>query len=255
MLIFDEVQCGVGRTGEPFAANLYGVTPDMITTAKALGNGFPCAALMMSDRVAAAVRMDALGTTFGAGPLACAAIEAVIEAIESEKLLERVRRVSAYVRQTCIVGPVTGHQGAGHLTGLRTAARPRTCSGSCWRATSSRGPAVIRTCCGCCRRSSWRSSTWICCGPRWRICRMRRFLDLADFPREEIVGLLELAQRLAAKPEPQALAGKILGLLFFNASLRTLASMQAGMARLGGSSFVITPARAPSSSRRAWASA
>jgi acetylornithine/N-succinyldiaminopimelate aminotransferase len=120
VLIFDEVQCGVGRTGYPFAANMYGVTPDMITTAKALGNGFPCAAVMMSDKVAAAVKMDALGTTFGAGPLACAAIEAVIEAIESENLLEQVRRVSAYVRKTCIVGPVIGHQGAGHLTGLRT---------------------------------------------------------------------------------------------------------------------------------------
>jgi len=120
VLIFDEVQCGVGRTGYPFAANMYGVTPDMITTAKALGNGFPCAALMMSDKVAAALKMDALGTTFGAGPLACAAIEAVIEAIESEKLLEQVRRVGAYVRNTCIVGPVIGHQGAGHLTGLRT---------------------------------------------------------------------------------------------------------------------------------------
>jgi acetylornithine/succinyldiaminopimelate/putrescine aminotransferase len=119
-LIFDEVQCGVGRTGYPFAANMYGVTPDMITTAKALGNGFPCAALLMSDRVAAALKMDALGTTFGAGPLACAAIEAVIEAIESEKLLEQVRRVGAYVRSTCIVGPVIAHQGAGHLTGLRT---------------------------------------------------------------------------------------------------------------------------------------
>ena len=120
VLIFDEVQCGVGRTGYPFAANMYGVTPDMITTAKALGNGFPCAVLMMSQKVAAAVKMDALGTTFGAGPLACAAIEAVIEAIESENLLEQVRRVSAYVRKTCIVGPVIGHQGAGHLTGLRT---------------------------------------------------------------------------------------------------------------------------------------
>jgi len=70
---------------------------------------------------------------------------------------------------------------------------------------------------------------------------MKRFLDLADFTRAEIVELLALAQRLADKPEPQALTGKILGLLFFNSSLRTLASMQAGMARLGGSSFVITP--------------
>lgn len=70
---------------------------------------------------------------------------------------------------------------------------------------------------------------------------MRRFLDLADFSREEIQDLLRLAQSLQDRPQPRALAGKILGLVFFNPSLRTLASFQAGMARLGGSSFVITP--------------
>jgi len=70
---------------------------------------------------------------------------------------------------------------------------------------------------------------------------MHRFLDLADFSREEIVALLDLARRLETHPEPRALAGRILGLVFFNPSLRTLASMQAGMSRLGGSSFVITP--------------
>jgi N-acetylornithine carbamoyltransferase len=70
---------------------------------------------------------------------------------------------------------------------------------------------------------------------------MKRFLDLADFERDEISALLQLARRLETSPEPHALAGKILGLLFFNPSLRTLASMQAGMARLGGTSFVITP--------------
>jgi N-acetylornithine carbamoyltransferase len=70
---------------------------------------------------------------------------------------------------------------------------------------------------------------------------MKRFLDLADFKREQILDLLALAQSLQDKPQPRALAGKILGLVFFNPSLRTLASFQAGMARLGGSSFVITP--------------
>jgi N-acetylornithine carbamoyltransferase len=70
---------------------------------------------------------------------------------------------------------------------------------------------------------------------------MQRFVDLAEFSREQVVELLELARRLEMHPEPQALAGRILGLVFMNPSLRTLASMQAGMARLGGSSFVITP--------------
>jgi N-acetylornithine carbamoyltransferase len=70
---------------------------------------------------------------------------------------------------------------------------------------------------------------------------MKRFFDLADFSRDEIQSLLTLARRLQAYPEPHALAGKILGLVFFNPSLRTLASFQAAMARLGGNSFVISP--------------
>jgi acetylornithine/N-succinyldiaminopimelate aminotransferase len=119
-LIFDEVQCGVGRSGAPFAANLYQVVPDLLTTAKALGNGFPCAALLISEALTATLKPESLGTTFGGGPMACAAIEAVIEAIESEKLIERVRRVGAYIRSQCVVGPVTAHQGAGLLVGLRT---------------------------------------------------------------------------------------------------------------------------------------
>jgi acetylornithine/succinyldiaminopimelate/putrescine aminotransferase len=118
LLIFDEVQIGVGRSGQPFAAHFYGVMPDMITTAKALGNGFPCGALLMTPRVTSALKLEGLGTTFGGGPMACAAIEAVIEAIENEKLLENVRRVAKYLRDTCTVGPVIGHQGAGFLHGL-----------------------------------------------------------------------------------------------------------------------------------------
>jgi acetylornithine/N-succinyldiaminopimelate aminotransferase len=119
-LIFDEVQCGLGRVGHPFAANLYGVTPDMITVAKALGNGFPCAALLTSSKVSGSLGVGLLGTTYGGGPMACAAMEAVIEAIESQDLLANVRRVSDYIRRTCIVGPVKAIQGEGFLLGLRT---------------------------------------------------------------------------------------------------------------------------------------
>ncbi|PZN32598.1 MAG: aspartate aminotransferase family protein [Proteobacteria bacterium] len=120
VLIFDEVQCGVGRTGAPFAANLYGVTPDIITTAKALGAGFPVSAMLVADHVASYLELDSLGTTFGGGPLACAVVEAVIDIIESENLLENVRARSAQIREQCLVGPVTGTQGAGLLLGLRT---------------------------------------------------------------------------------------------------------------------------------------
>jgi acetylornithine/N-succinyldiaminopimelate aminotransferase len=120
ILIFDEVQCGVGRTGAPFAANFYNVVPDMITAAKALGNGFPVSALLLSRRIASQLKVDDMGTTFGGGPMACAVAEAVIDTIESESLLANVRQVSAYIRSNCIIGPITGVQGAGFLLGLKT---------------------------------------------------------------------------------------------------------------------------------------
>jgi len=120
ILIFDEVQCGVGRTGAPFGANYYGVTPDIITCAKALGNGFPVSALLLSRRIAGQLKYDDMGTTFGGGPMACAIAETVIDIIESESLLANVRQVCAYMRASCIIGPVTGVQGAGFLLGLKT---------------------------------------------------------------------------------------------------------------------------------------
>ena len=120
LLIFDEVQCGMGRTGFPFAANMHGVAPDMITTAKALGAGFPCSALLMAGHVAAHLKTDDLGTTFGGGPMACALVEAVVDIIESEGLLANVRNRARQLRETCVVGPVESVQGAGLLTGLRT---------------------------------------------------------------------------------------------------------------------------------------
>jgi Ornithine/acetylornithine aminotransferase len=120
MLVFDEVQCGMGRTGFPFAANMYGVAPDMLTTAKALGAGFPCAALLLTEHVARHLKTDDLGTTFGGGPMACAMIETVVDIIESEGLLANVRRLSQQIRETCVIGPVVDTQGAGFLLGLRT---------------------------------------------------------------------------------------------------------------------------------------
>jgi acetylornithine/succinyldiaminopimelate/putrescine aminotransferase len=120
VLIFDEVQCGMGRSGQPFSAQAYGVTPDVLTTAKGLAGGFPAGALLASDELCAGLREGDLGTTFGGGPLACALIEAVIDAIEEEDLLLRVRELSDRIRATCVTGPVTAIQGQGLLLGLRT---------------------------------------------------------------------------------------------------------------------------------------
>lgn len=118
-LIFDEVQCGMGRTGYPFAAQAFGVTPDLLTTAKGLAGGFPVGAVLVSERLAAAVRKGDLGTTFGAGPLACALVEAVVDQVDHD-LLAHVRAMSERIRSTCRVGPVTDVQGMGLLLGLRT---------------------------------------------------------------------------------------------------------------------------------------
>jgi len=118
LLIFDEVQCGMGRTGRPFAADHYGVTPDMLTTAKGLAGGFPAGALLTTQALAANLEVGELGTTFGGGPMACAAIAAVLDAIRDEGLLENVRALSDRIRASCRVGPVTAIQGAGFLLGL-----------------------------------------------------------------------------------------------------------------------------------------
>jgi acetylornithine/N-succinyldiaminopimelate aminotransferase len=120
VLIFDEVQCGMGRTGRPFAAQAYGVTPDVLTTAKGLAGGFPAGAVLVSEDLAAGLGPGDLGTTFGGGPLACALIEAVVDVLESEGLLDEVRRLSRRLREVCVAGPVTGVQGEGFLLGLRT---------------------------------------------------------------------------------------------------------------------------------------
>ncbi|HLF11043.1 MAG TPA: aminotransferase class III-fold pyridoxal phosphate-dependent enzyme [Gammaproteobacteria bacterium] len=123
LLILDEVQTGMGRLGEPFGAQLYRVRPDILTVAKGLGGGFPCGAVLMSSAIAADLKAGALGTTFGGGPLACAAIKTVIEVMTRDKLPAHVREVSAAIRATCQVGPVQSIQGQGFLLGLRT--RPR----------------------------------------------------------------------------------------------------------------------------------
>lgn len=99
LLIIDEIQCGLGRTGRWFAYQQHGVMPDMLTIAKPLAAGLPLGALLTSDAVARVIKPGMHGTTFGGGPLACAVAIAVIETIEKEGLLEHVSNVGEYFRQ------------------------------------------------------------------------------------------------------------------------------------------------------------
>src|ERR1044072_4303091 len=100
VLIYDEVQTGVGRTGEWFFAGSAtgdGVVPDVITLAKALGSGVPVGACLVTDQIASHIKENDLGTTFGGGMLAMAAVTATLEAIEADGMLEDVKSVEAYV--------------------------------------------------------------------------------------------------------------------------------------------------------------
>ena len=123
VLIFDEVQCGVGRTGRLFAHEWAGVTPDIMAVAKALGNGFPIGACLAREEVAAAMVPGSHGTTFGGNPLACAVGNAVLDVVLAEGFLERVRETGARLteRLTAMAGNksvYTGVRGRGLMLGL-----------------------------------------------------------------------------------------------------------------------------------------
>src|SRR5690606_35559365 len=95
LLLFDEIQCGVGRTGTLWAYEQNGVTPDIMTAAKTLGGGLPIGATLMTDRVAAALEPGDHGSTFGGGPVVCRAALAVLERASDPALLAHVREMGA----------------------------------------------------------------------------------------------------------------------------------------------------------------
>jgi acetylornithine/succinyldiaminopimelate/putrescine aminotransferase len=121
-LIFDEVQCGVGRTGSFTAAEHHGVTPDLLTLAKGLASGFPIGALVLTRTLADGLVPGDLGSTFGGGPLACAAALATLDVIDDEDLLDNVRRVSMRLMEGARRLGVPAVQGRGLLMGFRLAA-------------------------------------------------------------------------------------------------------------------------------------
>jgi acetylornithine/N-succinyldiaminopimelate aminotransferase len=98
-LIFDEIQCGLGRTGTMFAFQTFGVTPDMVAIAKPIAAGLPLGAFLAKEEFASAISAGQHGTTFGGGPLACRVALEFLAIVEEEKLLDNVNKVGAYLQQ------------------------------------------------------------------------------------------------------------------------------------------------------------
>ena len=98
VLIFDEIQCGIGRTGKMFAKEHFGVEPDIMTLAKALGGGVPIGAILSNEKVSAAIDFGDHGTTFGGNPLVCAASLATLEVIETENLLQQAEEKGNWLK-------------------------------------------------------------------------------------------------------------------------------------------------------------
>src|SRR6266853_2528666 len=125
VLIYDEVQTGVGRTGDWFFAGSAAsdrVVPDIITLAKALGSGVPVGACLVSEKIASHIKENDLGTTFGGGMIAMAAVTATLEAIEDDGMLENVRQIEAYLRERLKeIEQVVNVHGRGFLLGLEFA--------------------------------------------------------------------------------------------------------------------------------------
>ena len=118
LYIADEIQCGYGRTGDFFAFQKHGITPDVISLAKGMGNGFPVGGILIHPDIKASFGL--LGTTFGGNHLACAAALAVLEVMDTENLMQNVQDVSAYfVEKANAIPQVKEVKGRGLMLGLK----------------------------------------------------------------------------------------------------------------------------------------
>lgn len=130
LLILDEIQCGMGRTGHMFAWQEYGVEPDVMTCAKALGCGVPVGAFVLNEKAAkASLAPGDHGTTYGGNPFACAAVSAVFDLFEENQIIDHVRRVSAYLEEKLdalaeAYDFIKERRGKGLIQGLEVQGRP-----------------------------------------------------------------------------------------------------------------------------------
>lgn len=149
VLIFDEIQCGVGRCGGFSAAEAFEVTPDILTFAKGLASGLPIGAMVATPAITSGLKVGDLGSTFGGGPVPCAAAIATINVIQRERLIENAVMVGDHIRRTAQRLPgVVELTGRGLLLGLRltkpAADVQRALFGSRVLTGTSSDPAVLR---------------------------------------------------------------------------------------------------------------
>ncbi len=150
LLIFDEIQCGMGRTGTMFAYENYGVRPDIVTLAKALGGGLPMGAFIATDEVSASFGPGSHGSTFGGNPVAAAAGNAYLETVAEEHLLDNVKTVSAYLKDQLAAiddSRIKEIRGMGLLLGMEMTVEVAPMVNSCLKQgllLLNAGPNVIR---------------------------------------------------------------------------------------------------------------
>ncbi len=163
-LIFDEIQCGLGRTGTIFAFQTFGVVPDIVTIAKPIAAGLPLGAFISKEQFASAISPGQHGTTFGGGPLACRVALEYLAIVEQENLLENVVEVGGYLHQQ-----LQGWLANMPLRGRPAAAASFRGSFSIFRRVLWWSRDWLRACfsmsrktpyCASCRRSYSKKSTW-----------------------------------------------------------------------------------------------
>ena len=131
LLIIDEVQCGMGRTGYPYAWQEYGIKPDIMITAKGLGGGVPVGAFLMTEKVAErSLKAGDHGTTYGGNPFVCAAVNAVLDIFEEEKIIDNVKTVGAYLEEqldklVSETADIAARRGKGLMQGLVVKCPPK----------------------------------------------------------------------------------------------------------------------------------
>ena len=270
LLVFDEVQTGMGRTGELFAYQRLGVTPDVMPLAKALGGGFPIGACLATAEAAAGMTPGSHGSTFGGNPLAVAAANAVLDVMLKPGFFEHAQKMSLLLKQK-LASVVDRHpdvlaevRGEGLLIGVKAVvpsgdlvaalARPEAAHGRRRRKCGAVPAAADRD------RSGDRG---IGAAARARLRRtfaatvetgggamskaLRHFLDLNELPTKELRNMLAASVAMKAKLKAHAkpakpLEGKTLAMIFEKPSTRTRVSFDVGMRQLGGEAIMLTGA-------------